>query len=139
MSIAFSAVLLDITVEKGGTEEGKQKNKNKAYALPHDLGETMTIKWPAADPPTHTPPAPPSLPLSLYPFLCTLMYKIAPIHKQHHYFQCLPTLLPLFLLPFLSPITPTVLHLPHANVQSFHSLQSYFQVHFAGGFFCGHG
>lgn len=52
MSIAFSAVLLDITGEKGRTEEGKQKNKNKAYALPHDLGETMTIKWPAADFPT---------------------------------------------------------------------------------------
>lgn len=88
MSIAFSAVLLDITAEKEGTEERTQKNENKACALPHDPGETMTIKWPAADPPLllsvfHSFP--------FYPFQCTLMYKIASIHKQRHYSLCLPT------------------------------------------------
>lgn len=95
-------VLLDIAGEKEGIEEGKQKEKNKAYALPHDLGETMTIKWPAAD----FPPSYFSLSLSFYPSLCTLMYKIAPIHKQHHYFQCLPTYMALsfslFFFPFFS-------------------------------------
>lgn len=67
MSIAFSAVLLDITAEEGGTEEGTQKNENKACALPHDPGETMTIKWPAADPP-------PPLRLSLPFLLCFPVY-----------------------------------------------------------------
>lgn len=62
MSMAFLTVLLDITGEKERTEEGKQKNRNKAYALPHDLGETMTIKWPAADLPL---PLSPSVSLSL--------------------------------------------------------------------------
>lgn len=93
MSIAFSAGLLDITAEEEGTEERTQKNENKARALPHDPGETMTIKWPAAD----SPPPHPTLLLSdsrslpFYPFQCTLMYKIAPIHKQRHYSRCLPT------------------------------------------------
>lgn len=68
MSIAFSAVLLDITAEEEGTEERTQKNENKACALPHDPGETMTIKWPAADPP------PPSLSLSLPSFLSFPVY-----------------------------------------------------------------
>jgi len=51
MSMAFLTVLLDIT---GGKEEKKRenkRNKNEAYALPHDRRETMTIKWPAADSP----------------------------------------------------------------------------------------
>lgn len=67
MLIAFSAVLLDITAEEEGTEERTQKNENKACALPHDPGETMTIKWPAADPP-------PSLSLSLPSFLSFPVY-----------------------------------------------------------------
>lgn len=64
MLIAFSAVLLDITAEEEGTEERTQKNENKACALPHDPGETMTIKWPAADPPSFSQ--------SLAPFLSIL-------------------------------------------------------------------
>lgn len=70
MSIAFSAGLLDITAEEEGTEERTQKNENKARALPHDPGETMTIKWPAAD----SPPHPPSLRLSLPSFLSFPVY-----------------------------------------------------------------
>lgn len=71
MSIAFSAGLLDIIAEEEGTEERIQKNENKACALPHDPGETMTIKWPAADSP---PPHPPSLRLSLPSFLSFPVY-----------------------------------------------------------------
>lgn len=60
--MAFLTALLDVTGEKGRTEEAKQEKKNNAYALPHDLGETMTIKWPAADVPLSLSP---SLSLSL--------------------------------------------------------------------------
>ncbi len=100
----------------------------------------MTIKWPAADfSLPHSPSL--SLPLSLSPFLCTLMYKIAPIHKQHHYFHCLPTVLSLFLL-FLSPSPLSLSHTQthtHKHTHLTILSKTTLKVYFALGALCGHG
>lgn len=73
------------------------------------------------------------------------MYKIAPIHKQRHYFHCLPTVLSLFLFSFFShhpfpTLSPLFLLLPYTQIHTLSILsKATFKVYFAKGFFCGHG
>lgn len=63
--------------------------------------------------------------------VCTLMYKIAPIHKQNHYFHCLATLLPLSLSLSSPPFPIAQSSPPQTRTHICSSLRSYFQ-----GIFC---
>lgn len=77
---------------------------------------------------SNTPP--PFFPL--YSFLCTLMYKIAWIHKQHYYVRCLPVWLRLFLSFFFFPPSPHPLS--HTQTpQTIHFLRSHTLRHISPG------
>lgn len=121
MSTAFSAAPLDITGEKGRKRKGRNKRiKNKALCTP---------TWPRKNNDNEKglqqhPPQPNTL------SLCTLMYKIAWIHKQHYYIHCLPAQLPLF--PFFPPTsitTATPSSFSHTNVRTLHFLPSHTRRH----------